>query len=149
MKLAYEMTYLHPVTETAGITPVPYTSEYQAQYKEIYNACYHEMREALEIKPYDFIRDDTFFSEGMESVYLLVEQGEIIGSVALKGTEIDDLIVNPRFQGQGYGKQLLLWSIENIKAKNPVLHVAVWNKKAVNLYRKYGFEITETIFADD
>ena len=83
MKLAYEMTYLHPVTETTCIKLVPYISRYQEQYKDIYNACYHEMREALEIKPYDFIQDNSFFDEGMENVYLLIEQGEIIGSNVL------------------------------------------------------------------
>lgn len=37
MKLAYEMAYSHPVTENAIITLVLYTSEYQEQYKNIYN----------------------------------------------------------------------------------------------------------------
>lgn len=145
MKLAYEMTYLHPVTETTCIKLVPYISGYQEQYKDIYNACYHEMREALEIKPYDFIQDNSFFDEGMENVYLLIEQGEIIGSVALKGEEIDDLIVNPEYQGQGYGNVLLLWALQNIQTDKVILHVAAWNERAVNLYKKYGFEITETI----
>ena len=149
MKLAYEMTYLHPVTETPCIKLVPYISRYQEQYKDIYNACYHEMREALEIKPYDFIQDDTFFDTGMKNVYLLIEQGEIIGSVALKGEEIDDLIVNPKCQGQGFGKQLLLWAIQNIQTEKVMLHVAAWNERAVNLYKKCGFEITETIVIGD
>ena len=149
MKLAYEMTYLHPVTESTCIEPVPYSSKFQEQYKNIYNACYHEMREALEIKPYDFIQDDTFFNEGMENVYLLIEQGEIIGSVALKGEEIDDLIVNPKCQGQGFGKQLLLWALQNIQTEKVMLHVAAWNERAVNLYKKCGFEITETIVIGD
>ena len=149
MKLAYEMTYLHPVTESTCIEPVPYSSKFQEQYKNIYNACYHEMREALEIKPYDFIQDDTFFDEGMENVYLLIEQGEIIGSVALKGEEIDDLIVNPKCQGQGFGKQLLLWALQNIQTEKVMLHVAAWNERAVNLYKKCGFEITETIVIGD
>ncbi len=149
MKLAYEMTYLHPVTESTCIEPVPYSSKFQEQYKNIYNACYHEMREALEIKPYDFIQDATFFDEGMENVYLLIEQGEIIGSVALNGEEIDDLIVNPKCQGQGFGKQLLLWALQNIQTEKVMLHVAAWNERAVNLYKKCGFRITETIVIGD
>lgn len=145
----YEMTYMHPVTGTTSIEPVPYSSKYQEQYISIYNACYHEMREALEIEPYDFIQDDAFFNEGMENVYLLIEQGEIIGSVALKGEEIDDLIVNPKCQGQGSGKRLLLWALQNIQTEKVMLHVAAWNERAVNLYKKCGFEITETIVIGD
>lgn len=85
----------------------------------------------------------------MENVYLLIEQGEIIGSVALKVEEIDDLIVNPEYQGQGFGKQLLLWALQNIQTEKVMLHVAAWNECAVNLYKKCGFEITETIVIGD
>ena len=145
MKLVYEMTYLHPVAEKTDIELCPYVSKHQEQYKDMYNACYRDMREALEIEPFDFIQDNSFFEEGMENVFLLTREGEIIGSVALKGQEIDDLIVNPKYQGQGYGKQLLLWALENINEKKVVLHVAAWNERAVSLYKKYGFEITETI----
>ena len=99
----------------------------------------------MNIEPYDFIQDDTFFSIGMDFVYLLLENDEIIGSVAIKGEEIDDLIVNPKFQGKGYGKQMLLWALEHVDTERVILHVAEWNKRAVNLYTKNGFEIIETI----
>ena len=33
----------------------------EEEYKRIYNEGYHEMREALDIKPYDFIQDNSFF----------------------------------------------------------------------------------------
>ena len=64
---------------------------------------------------------------------------------AIKGEEIDDLIVNPKFQGKGYGKQLLLWALEHVDTERVILHVAEWNKRAVKLYTKNGFEIIETI----
>ena len=138
------MECLRPVTERSCVTMVSYVPMYQDQYKRIYNACYHEMREALDIKPYDFIQDDSFFNEGMNNVYLLIENGEFIGSVALKGNEIDDLIVAPEHQNKGYGKQILLWALENIRSEKIILHVAEWNRKAISLYEKNGFEITET-----
>ena len=144
IRLAHKMEYFRPVTEKTAVTLVPYDPKYQEQYRHMYNACYHEMREALDIKPYDFIQDDSFFSEGMNNVYLLTENDELIGSVALKGSEIDDLIVAPEFRNKGYGKQLLLWAIENIKTDKIILHVAEWNRKAISLYEKNGFEITET-----
>ena len=103
------------------------------------------MREALQIEPFDYIQDDSFFDEGMEDVYILVDNDEIIGSVALKGGEIDDLIVNPKFQGRGYGRKILLWALENIHSAKVILHVAEWNEKAVRLYKNAGFEIVKTI----
>ena len=144
IRLAYEMEYLRPVTEKSAATLVPYDPKYHERYRSMYNACYHGMREALDIKPYDFIQDDSFFDEGMNNVFLLIENGELIGSVALKGSEIDDLIVAPEHQNKGYGKQILLWALENIRSEKIILHVAQWNKKAISLYEKNGFEITET-----
>ena len=145
MKLAYEMTYTHKTDERTSVRLLPYESSYQEQYKNLYNSCYHEMREALEIRPYDFIQDDSFFDEGMENVYILVKDNELIGSVALKGNEIDDLLVAVKYQGKGYGRQILLWALENINSGNILLHVAEWNARAVRLYKSVGFEVTRTI----
>ena len=142
--LAHKMEYIRPVTEKAAVMLVPYVPKYQEQYRRMYNACYREMREALDIRPYDFIQDDSFFGSGTNNVYLLVKDEELIGSVALKGSEIDDLIVTPEFQNKGYGKQILLWALENIKSEKIILHVAQWNRKAISLYERNGFEITET-----
>ncbi len=72
---------------------------------------------------------------------------EIIGSVACYGSEIDDLIVNKKFENKGYGKQLLLWGMNHIRPisnESILLHVAKWNEKALKLYKKVGFDITNT-----
>lgn len=145
MRLAYEMEYIHPTKEDPVIELIKYSSQYQEEYKRIYNEGYHEMREALDIKPYDFIQDNSFFEDGMDDVFLLLNNNEIVGTVALKIDEIDDLIVNRKYQGKGYGKQILLWAIKNIQTQKPILHVAGWNEKAIVLYKNVGFEIIETI----
>ena len=143
MRKAYEMKYLHPVEEKSNLELMPYKAEYKAAYKKLYNECYHEMREALDIKPYDFIQDDSFFEEGMENVYLLTEASRLVGSVAIKGDEVDDLLVDKRYQRKGYGRRLLLWALEHMEGRDIVLHVAGWNEGAMELYRKTGFEVTQ------
>ena len=73
-----------------------------------------------------------------------MDNAEIIGSVACYGNEIDDLVVNKKYQHKGYGKQLLLWGMQHIRSNNKepiVLHVAEWNMEALTLYKKIGFEI--------
>ena len=40
-----------------------------------------------------------------------------------------------------YGRQILLWALENINSKRIILRVAAWNKRAISLYEKNGFEI--------
>ena len=145
MTIVYEMEYIKGETITPTVALVPYTPGYKERYKRMYNECYREMRQALDIKPYDYIQDDSFFSEGMDQVYLLVGEGGLIGSVALKGSEIDDLLVDKRYQGKGCGKKILLWALANMPEDRVILHVAKWNARAVSLYEKTGFKIVKTM----
>lgn len=114
---------------------------------KIYNACFYEMRKSLDIEPYNFLSDYKQIREKCKDIFLLISEEEMIGSVACYGNEIDDLIVNQKFQNKGYGKQLLLWGMNHIRqnSNEPILlHVAKWNEKAFMLYEKVGFNITNT-----
>ena len=74
----------------------------------------------------------------------LLHDEELLGSVALKGEEIDDLIVNPKYQRQGYGRKILLWALSHMNSERIFLHVADWNQRAIHLYQKNGFVITKS-----
>ena len=114
--IAYEMKYTKAEIEKSNILCIPFEQKYFQEYMQIYNACFWEMRKFLDIRPYNFLND-----------YSQI------------------LIVNEKFQNQWYGKQLLLWGMNHIRQSNNVpilLHVAKWNKKALSLYRKVGFNIT-------
>ncbi len=142
--IAYEMKYVKDDIAKNSIECVPYDEKYFQQYMKIYNACYYEMRKALDIKPYNFLSDYKQISEKDKDIFLLASGDEIIGSVACCGSEIDDLIVNKKFQNRGYGKQLLLWGMNYIRqsSNEPIsLHVAKWNEKALMLYEEVGFDI--------
>ena len=143
--IVYEMTYVNSCVEKSDIVCVPFEESFFQEYMRIYNECFYEMRKALDIHPYNFLADYKQIAEKVKNIYLLIDQGEMIGSVACYGNEIDDLIVNKKFQHKGYGKQLLLWGMQCIREKNnePItLHVAKWNSDALMLYKKVGFEIT-------
>lgn len=43
MRLAYEMEYVHPVSERTSIQMVSYSAEYKNKYKCLYNDCYHKI----------------------------------------------------------------------------------------------------------
>ena len=142
---AYEMKYINALVEQSNIVCIPFEKKYFQEYMRIYNECFFEMRKALDIHPYNFLSAYEQIAEKVEDIYLLVDRGEIIGSIACYGNEIDDLIVNKKFQHRGYGKQLLLWGMQRIreKSKEPImLHVAKWNENALMLYKKTGFEIS-------
>mgnify|MGYP003398960270 CR=1 FL=1 len=145
--VAYEMKYDKESVEQNTIDCVPFDIQYFEQYKTIYNECFYDMRKELEIEPYNFLNDYKQIREKVSDIHLLVKDGEIIGSVACYGNEIDDLIVNKKYQKQGYGKQLLLWGMQQIRKKNAdliTLHVAEWNKNALTLYKKVGFEVVSS-----
>ncbi len=58
--------------------------------------------------------------------------------------EIIDVFVLPEFQGNGYGDKLLKYILDNYKDRNYFLEVNVNNEKAINLYKKNGFNILTT-----
>ena len=143
--IAYEMKFIKESVEKSDIDCLPFEVEFFQEYMRIYNECFFEMRKALDIHPYNFLSAYEQIAEKVEDIYLLVDKGELIGSIACYGNEIDDLIVNKKFQHRGYGKQLLLWGMQRIreKSKEPImLHVAKWNENALMLYKKTGFEIS-------
>lgn len=145
--IAYEMKFDKAFVEQSTIACIPFEAQYFEQYKRVYNECFYDMRKALEIEPYNFLNDYEQIREKVRDIYLLVKDGEIIGSVACYGNEIDDLIVNKKYQKQSYGKQLLLWGMQQIRKKNiaPItLHVAEWNQNALKLYRNVGFEVVSS-----
>ena len=142
--IAYEMKYADDGIEKSDITCIPFETEFFQEYMRIYNECFYQMRKALDIQPYNFLDSYQQIADKVKDIYLLIEQGEIIGSVACYGNEIDDLIVNKTFQHRGYGKQLLLWAMQHIRERSnePItLHVARWNLDALMLYKKVGFEV--------
>ena len=58
--------------------------------------------------------------------------------------EIDDLYIFPEFQNQGIGSEVIKRCCASVNSP-VVLYVFIENKRAVSLYKRLGFEITETI----
>ena len=145
--IAYEMQFHKETIEPTNIQCIPFDKLFFHKYMKIYNECFYEMRKTLDIEPYNYLHDYEQIASKIQDIYLLINENEIIGSVTCYGNEIDDLIVNKKYQHKGYGRQLLLWGMAHIREKSnaPILlHVAEWNKDALRLYQKTGFEITNT-----
>jgi ribosomal protein S18 acetylase RimI-like enzyme len=81
-------------------------------------------------------------------------QGQLAGFIAYYCNDIDNkiafltmLCVKPEFSGKGIGHQLLNFSMEDIKNKgfNSLhLEVKIDNHPAMNLYKRAGFEVTNS-----
>ena len=145
--IAYKMVYTCDLVECSNICCIPFEEKYFVDYMAIYNECFYEMRKSLDRKPYNFLSTYDQIANHIDNIYLLIENNEIIGSVACYGNEVDDLIVNIKYQNNGFGKKLLLWAMNRIRENNnePItLHVAQWNENALKLYTNVGFVIVET-----
>ena len=124
-----------------------YTVEDYEEYKRIYEDCFFDMRTALELQSVNCCDNNDVLLEKATQIFILKLNGVFVGSVAIYGNEIDDLIVAKDFQKRGYGKQLLKFSISKMQKsqiKPITLHVADWNKNALNLNLNNGFIISKT-----
>lgn len=142
--IAYEMLYNKELKYQNNIICVPFQKEYWNEYMKIYNECFYKMRKALEVEPINFYYDYSQIKDKINDIFLFLQNGVIIGAVSCYENEIDDLIVEQSFQGQGIGQKLLLWGMNHIKEQGNeeiILHVAEWNQNAVKLYLKNGFSI--------
>ena len=142
--IAYEMIYNKALKYQNDIICVPFQKEYWNEYQKIYNECFYKMRKALEVEPINFYDDYSQIKDKIKDIFLYLQNGIIIGAVSCYENEIDDLIVEKSFQGQGIGQKLLFWGINHIKEQGYeeiILHVAEWNQNAVKLYLKNGFRI--------
>ena len=83
-----------------------------------------------------------------DSINYLAEIGnKIIGKIRLEICDgqggIYGFEVLPEFRGKGYGRAILMLSIEKLKekkTKNIMLQVVVKNENALSLYKSCGFE---------
>lgn len=73
----------------------------------------------------------------LAKTWVYVEDGRVVGFVAMIGSEVGGLFVNSHVQRNGIGKKLL----DYVKPmhENLVLNVFVENIVGRNFYKKYGF----------
>lgn len=117
------------------------------EYKRIYEDCFFDMRTALALTPINCCDGQEELFQKREEIFILEIDDLLIGSVAIYGNEIDDLIVAKEFQRKGYGQLLLKFAVSYMQKNNvsPIsLQVADWNQGAIIMYQKNGFQIVKT-----
>ena len=80
-------------------------------------------------------------------VYCLTENDLVIGFIGVADKKIEMLFLDPTYFGQGLGKILLRFALNELAADK--VDVNDQNIKAVNFYKKLGFEIIERTEKDD
>ncbi|MDE1549107.1 N-acetyltransferase [Jeotgalibaca caeni] len=95
--------------------------------------------------------DSSYWEENvgvMRGLYLplsqntvIEDEGEIVGFLSMMGEELAALFIDPRYQQQGYGQQLLRF----VQAHQETIALSVYakNKNALSFYQKHHFLMIE------
>jgi len=80
-------------------------------------------------------------------VYCLAEDDLVKGFIGVADKKIEMLFLDPKYFGQGLGKMLMNFALGELAADK--VDVNEQNIKAINFYKKSGFEIVERKEKDD
>jgi len=84
----------------------------------------------------------------LEEFYFVTKDQQIVGILNIKTSEgrISNIGVDPQQRGKGYGRQIMLFGLEQLKkngCRQAFLRVHVENKPAIHLYESLGFTKAE------
>lgn len=105
----------------------------------------HDFLDPKDFEEYKVIVNNLNFND--LEVYCLEVYSKVVGFIALYDYKIEMLFIDPSYIGKGYGKTLIEFAINNLKAIK--VDVNEQNKNAYNFYKKFGFEIYERSEKDD
>ena len=75
------------------------------------------------------------------------DDGVIKGIIRINGKEIEKLFIEPQFQSNGIGAQLLEFAVKERKAN--WLWVLEYNKRGIAFYERNGFKLTGEKMTED
>lgn len=157
--LNYEKWFVyHDMLYTKGHQPesylnfINYEDKYFEKYITLQGESFYNLRKSNDIKPYncsDFSEASRKYClDNSENIYLLLDnEDEIISTIYIKNGLLDDIMVNKKYKGQGYGCKTTQFGINKALSqgsKNIELSALDWNKRAISIYEGLGFRITQT-----
>lgn len=80
------------------------------------------------------------FEKKLLKAWLLYYDGELAGYGMIRDRSVITLGIFYKYRGYGLGKRLFAHLLKF--AKDPRLEVLKWNKRAIHIYKKFGFKKT-------
>lgn len=126
---------------------IPFDSSFQEQFRSL-NLGWLDAHQLTEGHDLEILNDPLqFCAQHGGEIFLMVEDQELIGSVALfqaaaDTMELGKMAVAPKWQGQGYARQLIEFALERARAlqqKKVILYSNSKLQRAIGIYEKYGF----------
>lgn len=128
---------------------VTYEKQYKQRVFDFTDKCFTELGKKFEPEGRHYFYKD--IAGQFEAFYCLVDQGDVVGTVALK--KIDDktaelkaLYLHRDYRGKGLGSLLMSVSVNEARSrgfKRIMLDSMMKYEDALRLYEKFGFEKTD------
>ncbi len=80
-------------------------------------------------------------------VFCLANDHQVVGFVGVADQKVEMLFLDPAYFGRGLGQKLLRYAVNELRATE--VDVNEQNTKALEFYRKFGFEAFARTDADD
>ena len=151
----YRFSYEGNKLNEPDIYAVKYEDKYYEDKIRLESESFSVLRKENDIRPYNWylsaseeaIKENRKATlEEKEYIYLFFEDGEMIGASMVKNAEIDLLFVNIQYQGRGYGRKILEFTINRGLEQNAAgvnLNALASNEKALDLYKSVGFKVVQ------
>ena len=151
----YRLSYEGDKFNEPDIHIVKYEDKYYEDKIRLESESFSVLRRESDIKPYNWYlsaskeeieKNRKATLEEKEYIYLFFEDDEMVGASMVKNAEIDLLFVNIKYQGKGYGKKILKFTINRGLEQNSAgvnLNALANNEKALDLYKNVGFKIVQ------
>ena len=106
-------------------------------------------REVFLNDPFSMSKNSIKYHILKNELYKIEIDGETAGYILWlkrkKYYRLYSLAIGNDFQNKGLAKRLLEYSLEKLKDKDFSLEVKISNEVAINLYKKFGFEIKKVL----
>lgn len=151
----YRLSYEGDKFEEPNILAVKYEDKYYEDRIRFESEAFSVLRKENDIKPYNWFlsaskeqleNNRKAIFEEKEYIYLFFENNEMVGASMIKNAEIDLLFVNVKYQGKGYGKKILKFTINRGLEQGSTgvnLNALASNEKALKLYKNIGFKVIQ------
>ncbi|MGH1143338.1 GNAT family N-acetyltransferase [Bacillus pseudomycoides] len=140
-----ESVYKGGTFPKADIELIKYEDRFFDQFVKMVQECYYELHEKNDIKPYLAPEDGVkkYKLNNKNNVYLVLENEQIVASVTTGEGILDNLMVVPSYQGNGYGRKALQFGMnEMLEEGYEEIRICFLegNESAERLYTSLGFK---------
>lgn len=120
----------------------PYTNTHKEQVLKVWEASVLATHHFLNPKDFEEIKElvnNLNFNDF--DVFCLTDDTLVVGFIGVADRKIEMLFLDPNYFGQGLGFQLVDFAVKALRADK--VDVNEQNLKAIQFYKKYGFETFE------